>query len=727
MNKITGSECLDYIEKPIAFVNKSYSGNNVSSYLNLWAINDLKPYEEISNNIWNWFAPCVRRGRGNQESCLIFQFNDNVDITKWRHDITKRKIGYVTEEYADGGIRVVVFGEGENAYYNNNPNFDRYQHFLYACGSTEYESHITTPTFTRMTLQTYPTIGDNLGYVAQPSESIGCLNIGNNISVGFDDMLDYKCDIPTGNSSNYPATCFTFQNGNHYLTDDLNTTMIFGQGLESQTAFYFDDTFSDPLFYLQGDLFGLLSFKMGELFGLCPNSFQEGYDMTIYKTHQGNLINSTNLVAIPYNLLLTKNYDFAQEYLHNGTLPPDAFLYPLDWNNLPIFNINDLPDEEDTPTSYDPENDPDDISRDIDPNLPQDVSYTVNQFTNYNWYWLDISNYYNFINWFWHDIGDYNDFDDIIAKIEGLYNDVASAVIMARYYPVDISWIGGLGQDKNIKLGMIEKAGAVNTINQSGSLTIQTIGSVNIPQKYKSFLDLPPYSQLTLYLPFHGFIDLDCDLFVGHKLTVKAIYDYMSGTIQYYIIYDDSFTVNTILCKMAMDIPITLQTKNDRDSTIFNNVANTIGGLIGAGVGIASGNPIGMTLGITQGVSAFNSANASAPMRMLGNVGESGAYLGPQHCYIMIRRPTIQPSDGKKSNPDIIKSADSGLTTWRKNVGQMCGFGYKLSNLSGMGLTVCHNPRIVFNASENASKPEAKPYQTEVDEIYTYLKEGVIL
>jgi hypothetical protein len=283
---------------------------------------------------------------------------------------------------------------------------------------------------------------------------------------------------------------------------------------------------------------------------------------------------------------------------------------------------------------------------------------------------------------------------------------------MCRYFPVDISWIGGLGTRSNIKLGMIEKEGAVDTISQINALHAVDIGHIHIGAKYKSFMDMSPYSQLSLYLPWHGFIDLDMNLFNGHDVYVKALYDYLSGTIQYYIYYDNELLVNTILCKMAMDIPITLQTKNDRDSAIFNNVSSTIGGLVGAGAGIISGNPIGMALGVTQGVGAFNSANASAPMRLMGNVGESGAYIGCQNCFVVVRRPTIQPSDGNSSTM-------KGLSTWKKNVGMLCGYGYTLSDLSGQGFTVCHSPRIDFKSTT--------PLQTEVDEIYSYLEKGVIL
>jgi hypothetical protein len=318
-----------------------------------------------------------------------------------------------------------------------------------------------------------------------------------------------------------------------------------------------------------------------------------------------------------------------------------------------------------------------------------------------------------FINWFWNDIGQFNDFDDIIAKIKGLYNDLASAVIMIRYMPVNVAFLGGQGEQKPLKIGMIQKAnGSYDTLAMNRPPIVE-IGSIDIARKYKSFLDLAPYSQLSLYLPYHGYIDLDINIFSGHKLIVYGVYDPLSGTLQYMIYRQRDgkrMLVNTVICKIAVDIPITLQTKNDRDSAIFQNVSNTVGGLIGAVGGVASGNPIGAMLGIGTGINAFNSSNASAPLNVKGTVGETGAMYAPHKCSIILRNPTIQGSD-----------SDNKKSTWLKHVGRATSHGYYLGSddMKGSGLTVCTNPRITF---ENST-----PLQSEVDEIYSYLEKGVIL
>lgn len=714
---VEGQSCLDYIDKPIGFGSHddiTYGNMTINAIYN---VNNLHVVGD------------------EQSHSLRYQpFEITTTLLKWYHDTNRRVVGYVMEDSPDGGLKVALLG---NERIKNSANREAPQtgdcefinNRLRLRATFEYESPILP---TEYTLETqlaggFPNYPLSYEAGAKPSSAVYVNNDVEN-AIPFDDSIDYSPET-TSYISSQPFGCvWEYANewtiGDSYLlTNDVNNTMVFGVIYDLQQAyFYFNTCLENPLNMISGNLYnalGNMNFR-GEL--VVPTKIPLGTDFNMidFPFDGSTELERTNLTSIPFNIILTRSEQYAKNYLNNGTLPPDAFLYPLDWENLPRYD-EPVPTS-DTPDDYPNDNTPDDDERDFDPTPNEIVSYTVNQLTNYNWYWLTVPQWSAFISWFWNDIGNYSDFDDIIAKVKGLYNDVASAVIMCRYYPVDYKWITQKRIEDaptgNIKLGMIEKAGPVQMIDQEYPLRTEDIGHIHIGEKYKSFMDMSPYSQLSLYLPWHGFIDLDMNLFNGHDVYVKAVYDYLSGTIQYYIFYDNEVLVNTILCKMAMDIPITLQTKNDRDSAIFNNVSSTIGGLVGAGAGILSGNPIGMTLGITQGVGAFNSANASAPMRLMGNVGESGAYIGCQNCFVIVRRPTIQASDGKKNDTEVSTSIDR-LTTWKKNVGMLCGYGYTLSSLSGKGFTVCHSPRINFSNSA--------PLQSEVDEIYNYLEKGVIL
>ena len=690
--KVTGQACLDYIDKPIGIASRDLINNQTLD--NYSSTNILAIYV---SNILN-------------DPILTTHTSFPTRLSKMKHDISKRIIGLVTKKYSDGGYRVILLG---NESFNMS-SFDvaevqcdygmqvRYNHI----GVTDqylYDPDFNPPLYP-------PYVEDNLAYQSGVYSMVYDHRGAGQDPVGFDDAVGYEAYFkenayPCSHTWKYQGldpidnniTSFT-------ITNDKNNTLVIGQGMETHVLRIDNRLKGDPLTTLCGNLYGLLTDINFDSTALFPGILPDQFSFEHYVGSNAEECSDWNLVTIPYNLILTESESFALAYLSNGTLPPDAFLFPLDWSALPSYQPGDNTNPEDNPN----DNTPDDNSRDVDPNLPIVPSYTPSMLSNYNWYWLTVANYSDFISWFWNDIGSFHDFDDIIAKIEGLYNDVASAVLMVRYFPVDISWIGGLGQQSSIKVGMIEKSGAVDTISQASPPSVRDIGHIHISRKYKSFIDLSPYTQLSVYLPFHGFIDLDIDIMMGHDLYVKGIYDYLTGTIQYLLYYDNVMLINSVVAKMAVDIPITLQTKNDRDSAVFNNVANTVGGLIGAGVGLMSGNPIGMSLGVTQGVQALNGANQSAPLNVKGTVGETGALYSPPQCYIMLRRPTIQSSD-----------KGSTLDTWKRNIGQLCGYGYKLQGLKGAGFTVCHTPRINFT--------QTIPLQSEIDEIYECLEKGVIL
>ena len=677
---VRGASCLNYVDRAIGLIgcDRFNRPNSTVASADKYSVNSMGMLVSHTNN-----------------AELYGMFHCGCNITKIKHNSAKRKIGLVLNRYEDDGLHVAILGDNEYIDVQGGDTSQYSQDF--SCGfKQKYErenplsiKYVKTPGYNGYPLTDTETVGNGCYAVLFKAPST---------MVGFDDMLDYTPNIQTTTSTSRPLIEWNYQR----FSDDINSTIHFGRGMVSTIAL--NGNFRNPLNFISGDLYFAGSDVDSQMHGVCAPSYDNIDALEFVDINIADSIDSFNQCARPYNLILTESETYARAYLDHGTIPPDAFLYPLDWEHLPGYN--ESPDDE--PDDEPDNNTPGDNSRDITPNLPVVPSFTPSMLSNYNWYWLSVPQYSDFIQWFWNDIGNYNDFDDLIAKVKGLYNDVASAVLMCRFFPVDISWIGGTGTQSNIKVGMIEKNGGVDTINQSSPPAVREIGHYHFSKKYKSFLDLPPYTQISLYLPFHGFVDLDVDILIGHDLYVKGIYDYLTGTLQYLLYYDNQFLINSYIVKLAVDIPITLQTKNDRDSATFNNVASTVSGLIGAGAGIASGNPIGIALGVTQGVTAMNSANASAPMKVVGTVGESGALYSPPQCAIIIRRPTIQSSDKGNS-----------LNTWKSRVGQLCGYGYTLSGLSGKGLTVCQDPRITFT--------KTVPLQSEIDEIYDHLVKGVIL
>lgn len=74
-----------------------------------------------------------------------------------------------------------------------------------------------------------------------------------------------------------------------------------------------------------------------------------------------------------------------------------------------------------------------------------------------------------------------------------------------------------------------------------GNIIDVDCGSVNVDELYHSLLDYSPFSRLTIYLPFIGFVDLDVKLVMGKQVRVNYRVDVLSGRClaEIYTMIDD--------------------------------------------------------------------------------------------------------------------------------------------------------------------------------------------
>lgn len=508
------------------------------------------------------------------------------------------------------------------------------------------------------------------------------------------------------------------------LTNDLHTLQL---GVPMNVRYY--QRSMSGMYYgdknIGGDLYDLMA--------LFSQSFNNGVrnlkvrDVYHQETINGNTYNIINIYPYwkgsfayhytPYNLILTYDLDAAKNYINTGELPSDAFIYPFDVDNIPV-NADGGTGADDSDGTQDTVDTGDTTFEDTDDQSPSAPGQNGQSLTNNNLYWLTSQQLKSFLDWFWDEATDVSDPSELFEKIQGLYENLSEAIVAVRYMPVRPEWIGGVSADTKIIVGMLEKSETVRVINKVVP-DIQTIGSINIRELAKDnktwdgFLNYSPYCQMSLYLPFHGFIDLDADLIMNSKLTIKAAYDILTGTIQYFIYRtargaNNLNLVNTVVAKMATDIPISLQTKTQRDSAIFQNVSSAAGNLIGAGASLATGNPIGMVMS-TANIAATQPTGA--PLTLKGTISENGAYYDSALCAIYVKRPGINiPSN------------------YDRKVGNPCNVAMKLSKVHGF--VKCENPFISFSeltSDNSAGFPPPKPTKDEIDTIYNALSEGVIL
>lgn len=651
-------------------------------------------------------------------------FSGNLSLT--RHNKNGRICGYVYGENDDGSLKISLMG---NSSFNTGGNSCVFSGMLLRARGNTW---ITPGDPDSLTRKMVGNSGINPQFVTDTSLVPDIYGQNATFYVNYNDGMMYLtpdvvlADIYKPQWSNAQAgrnsyTANFMRYNNNYLenyTVDVNLTT------NSETTLKLNVPFENVTFLPLESITYEMGYNNvgGDVYAICfniiddmcqylggVNEFQFPASLVGDFTFDAPIVGSYSAFGKLFNTVLTRNKNEAIAYINNGVLPSDAFLYPFDVDNIPTNDNGRTPiDPDDVPKDDNPNEDDGDPDDDITSTPPSRPNSLPQSLTNNNLYWLLDLQLKNFIDWFWTDATSIASAGDLWDKIRGLYDNLSTAIINIRYMPVREEWIGGTTLDDSIIVGMIEKAGQVLAINKTVP-NLRPIGEIEIDEFYNSFCDYAPYTDVRLYLPFHGFIDLDTNFLMGHKLKVYCYYDVTSGTVQY-LIYRDSALINTCISKMAVDIPITLQTKNERDSTIFQNVANSVSSLMSAGMSVASANPIGLVMSMGNIV---GSQTHGVPMSVKGTVGESGSFFAPNRCAIYIKNP-------KYNKPT------SATIDYASQVGYPCNGIYTLKK--GIGYAQVYNPKIIFNGNKyEQTNNKMLPLESEIQEIYDVLEKGVIL
>lgn len=694
-------------------------------------------YEGIEPLTNNAIIPGVNFGGLTQTDRYSYSGNFGVDICRYEND-NNRKIGYIDGVNDDGSFKLYILGNGvlnvkPTHWTNTYVNFGITGEGRLLPPASEYYYPENPSDFGPFLWDTLSHDNYRLATAQHNGQNVAPENafellpewVENEYSNRTGQAPFVKCG-KKGNNYIYD----NISNTEIALTNDIETTLKIGEPLQglffqrSQAGIYIGDK------NIGGDLFDVCSsitLTFASTINNLPFSLPHHDEVVTLPNGTKETVKIFNnyppmngFMAFnytPYNLILTYDLDAAKNYINTGELPEDAFLYPFDVDNIPV-NTDGGTGAEDSDGTQGTVDTEDTTWEETDDQSPSAPGQNGQSLTNNNLYWLTSQQLKNFLDWFWDEATDVSDPSELFEKIQGLYENLSEAIVAVRYMPVRPEWIGGVSTDTKIIVGMLEKAEQCRVINKVVP-DIQTIGSIDISELAKGnktwdgFLNYSPYCQMSLYLPFHGFIDLDADLIMNSKLTIKAAYDILTGTIQYFIYRtargaDNLNLVNTVVAKMATDIPISLQTKTQRDSAIFQNVSSAAGNLIGAGASLATGNPIGMVMS-TANIAATQPTGA--PLTLKGTISENGAYYDSALCAIYVKRPGINiPSN------------------YDRKVGNPCNVAMKLSQVHGF--VKCENPFISFSevTSDNSlGFPPPKPTKDEIDTIYNALSEGVIL
>lgn len=247
---------------------------------------------------------------------------------------------------------------------------------------------------------------------------------------------------------------------------------------------------------------------------------------------------------------------------------------------------------------------------------------------------------------------------------------------------------------KKIYLGNYNTTIDAQTVKQFFQLDM---GGVFIEKRHGNAHDYNPYTQIDLYLPYIGTVQISPDDVMGHTLKVKYKCDVVTGNVVAWVMSQTSEGDDTVIGTYAGNFVTQIPLTGANYSEVYKAAISGTLGILSAGAGVATGGAT-MALGATQGISAASNVASSKIQYLRGSgMGMSAGLMSNQRAYVVITTP-------KESIPRNFANLE----------GYPSNTYHTLSELKG---TYCE--------VESISLAISRATEAEKDEIENLLKGGV--
>lgn len=384
----------------------------------------------------------------------------------------------------------------------------------------------------------------------------------------------------------------------------------------------------------------------------------------------------TNTVLQPDGALKTFTYVPVPTPEAATALDPQPVTGPATQAN-PQVNPETAPSLKDLITNILPKLDPAQNKPDIGAgNTPTVVPQTGKASSLYSVYNPSREQLNQFGAWLWS--------SDFFEQIKKLFNDPMQAIIGLHkvYSPVQTSGPG------TIKCGYLDSAVPSKLVSEQ-YVTVDC-GSVSLQEYFGNVFDYPPFTEISIYLPFIGVRRLDPSDIMRATVSVKYHVDVFTGACLADVNVKRD-TAGGVLYTFPGSCSVQYPLSSGSYMGIVSTIASTVVGAITAPT------PLGTGAAILGGVTnlAFNShANVERSGSFTGNAGAMGSKIP----YLIISRPQTAMAQ----NFETLSGYPSNTYT-------------KLSACTGF-------TQVKFVHVENLNATDA-----EKQEIERLLKEGVIL
>ena len=166
-------------------------------------------------------------------------------------------------------------------------------------------------------------------------------------------------------------------------------------------------------------------------------------------------------------------------------------------------------------------------------------------------------------------------------------------------------------------------------------------GTITVSAKWGAYLDYSPYSKLSLYLPYIGFVPISPDDCMRGSIRVVYHVDILSGSCTAFVYCvsnrgHDGHTLYTFTGACACDCPIT----EGQYTNAVLGILGIAGSAAGAVTGFASGN-IGGAIASIGNVANTAISMAKPDVGRSGAFGGSAGLMGIQYPYLVLTVPRM--------------------------------------------------------------------------------------
>ena len=232
----------------------------------------------------------------------------------------------------------------------------------------------------------------------------------------------------------------------------------------------------------------------------------------------------------------------------------------------------------------------------------------------------------------------------------------------------------------------------------------------------KDFNDLEPYSNYQLYIPYYGWWDLPFNQLLDKRIVVYYLVNFKNGSATVQVLNKtDNIIVFSSTCQLGVEVEKSasnlVEVTDKARQNDMNLTLSLIGSAITLGGSIATLNPIGIGLGVAHAGATVTKAIAQYSETQKTNY--SKAYIGNSGNVTPLFN--YQEIKIRKTKQDIQYSLTTDFLNYNGGITNQL---LSLSNIHGY----TEIGEIEYDFSSNVT---IQPTETELNEITTYLKNGV--